>query len=348
MDRIGDDLGGRSRRRRRTSKSVRANDSSTRSGAPASPSHESELALAKGETVLGSAPFFVRESHGSVGDLRGRVALVVTDRRLLVFRTSGKGRSASELLRELPRPTVNRVISKGTATEILVEDGGLTIQGSGFASQQSRQDVLRALGATTTSPNEPATQRCEREAAWRSFAELPGAHLAVRSMLLSSRDVVTAEGELLCSSRRRGCDLFIGDRHFVVHMGGKKLRLLSAMPPYELLDASSGQRVLYLDSRNWNLVASGLVHSPSHRYTFPVSYNKSRLWWLRFPVMSAVDETGKTVARYRRARPQDPGWKRVEIVVDAEESLNDELVLLLTTTANFLDSFFEKPRGGAG
>ena len=89
-----------------------------------------------------------------------------------------------------------------------------------------------------------------------------------------------------------------------------------------------------------------MVDSTSHRYTFPIGYNTWALPWRRFPVMSAVDEAGRTIARYRKVRSQHKRSRRVEIVVDAEEELNDELILLLTTTASFLKSFFKRQGGG--
>ncbi|HEY6474286.1 MAG TPA: hypothetical protein VIY26_15440, partial [Acidimicrobiales bacterium] len=348
MERIGDDLGYGSRRRRGASKAVRSAAAAAPVDAPASRDQEIESALVSGETVLASAPFRVREAHGSVGEIATavNVALVVTDRRLLFFETSGSKKRTGELQHELPLRVVDRAITKGTKTEIFVEGGLLTVEGVGLASQQTRQHVLRALGATTRSPSEVAELRREREAAWRDFADLGGTHLAVRRTSLSSQSVVTAEGELLCSSRRRGGELSIGDRLFVAHQGAKPFKFAKANPPYEVLDASSERRVLYVGSRNYNLRASGVVCSTSHRYTFPVSYSGSPWRWLRFPVMSAVDETGRTVALYRKARSQNQRSRGVEVVVDADDTLNDELLLLLATTAPFLDSFFQRPGGG--
>jgi hypothetical protein len=62
--------------------------------------------------------------------------------------------------------------------------------------------------------------------------------------------------------------------------------------------------------------------------------------------MSAVDETGRSVAHYRRVKVPGAWTRQIEIVVDPAEHLDDVLLLLLATTANNLNSYFAQPGGG--
>jgi DivIVA domain-containing protein len=72
--------------------------------------------------------------------------------------------------------------------------------------------------------------------------------------------------------------------------------------------------------------------------------------WLRFPVrgtrrtnaiMTAVDQAGNNVARYRIGGQRR--WSKVEIIVHPGQPLTDELVLAIAMSAPWLSSYFSHP-----
>ena len=110
----------------------------------------------------------------------------------------------------------------------------------------------------------------------------------------------------------------------------------------QLLD-ETGTPVLYTAGRHFNRSAGAYVKFPGHR-------------WLRFPVrgtrranaiMTAVDQAGNKVARYRIG--PNPTWREsVEITVHPDQQLTDELTLALALSAPFLRTYFRNEGGGGG
>jgi DivIVA domain-containing protein len=83
-----------------------------------------------------------------------------------------------------------------------------------------------------------------------------------------------------------------------------------------------------------------------------ITFDEQR--WLRFPVrgtqrtnaiMTAVDQAGTKIARYRLIGGKHR-WKRVEITVHAGQLLTDELVLAIALSAPWLSSYFSHPPEG--
>jgi DivIVA domain-containing protein len=81
--------------------------------------------------------------------------------------------------------------------------------------------------------------------------------------------------------------------------------------------------------------------------------------WLRFPVratrpgnaiMTAVDQAGNMVARYRvnRGRKLRPAAWQVDITVHPREQLAEEMILVLTVSANWVRAFFKASRDSGG
>jgi hypothetical protein len=103
----------------------------------------------------------------------------------------------------------------------------------------------------------------------------------------------------------------------------------------ELVD-EAGMPILYTSGSNLYWRASACI-------TFPDGQ------WLRFPVrgthrmnaiMTAVDQAGNRVARYRIL-----GRGSVEITVNPDRKLTDELVLAIAISARWLDPYFRIPWG---
>lgn len=105
----------------------------------------------------------------------------------------------------------------------------------------------------------------------------------------------------------------------------------------ELVD-EAGTPVLYASGRCYDERAAVRVTFPDQR-------------WLRFlvrgthpenAIMTAVDQAGNRVVRYRR--PAE-GWDTVEITVNPNWQLTDELILVIAISASYLKSYFDSPHG---
>lgn len=103
----------------------------------------------------------------------------------------------------------------------------------------------------------------------------------------------------------------------------------------QLVD-ETGSPVLYTGGRHFDRVAGAYIKFPGHR-------------WLGFPVrgtrradaiMTAVDQAGNKVARYRLVRDKASLRRRVEITVHPDRELTDELTLVVALSAPFLRSYF--------
>lgn len=128
--------------------------------------------------------------------------------------------------------------------------------------------------------------------------------------------------------------------HFAVKKAG--------IPSWEALDLreladETGKPILYASGRNFYRRAYASISSPDQR-------------WLRFlvrgteswkAIMTAVDQAGNRVARYRIG-----GWygtlnrSIVEITVHPGWELTDALVLAIAISAPWLGSYFSEPAGG--
>jgi hypothetical protein len=99
----------------------------------------------------------------------------------------------------------------------------------------------------------------------------------------------------------------------------------------QLLD-ETGTPILYTAGRHGGRHADGYSKFPGQR-------------WLRFPVrgtiMTAVDQAGNKVARYRLY-----GGKTTEIIVHPDQRLTDELSLAIAASAPWLSSYFRAEGGG--
>lgn len=132
------------------------------------------------------------------------------------------------------------------------------------------------------------------------------------------------------------------DGHFAANMRGSlDWRVLNVN---ELVD-EAGAPVLYTSGSHYNRSAHASISFPGQR-------------WLRFPVrgirrleaiMTAVDEAGNSVARYRIIPPSFFLRRSiVEITVHPGWPLTDELILAIAISAPWLNSYFSEPSGGGG
>jgi hypothetical protein len=104
----------------------------------------------------------------------------------------------------------------------------------------------------------------------------------------------------------------------------------------KLLD-ETGTPILYISG---NTIARqvGCIKFPGHReLRFRVQgTNRTHA------IMTAADQDGNKVARYRIAYPKATGWRQVQITVHPDQELTDELTLAIALPAPWLHSGFEK------
>jgi DivIVA domain-containing protein len=193
-------------------------------------------------------------------------------------------------------------------------------------------------------------QECED--GWRDFGQQPGARLRWVRAGVMCRELRTAEQQTIASLRTAlPATVSAGGRTFAWKRftrpsrpgtasspkPSRIVRVAARMATRELLD-EAGMPVLHASGRNYD-------HSADARITFADQRS------LRFPVrgtnltnavMTAVDQAGNRIARYRNHD------RRVEIIVHPRQHLTDEFALALVISAPWLSSYFSVPSQGGG
>lgn len=360
MKRIGEDLGaGRSRKKRGGPARATTDPKPARnSGTEERPATD----LGGGETLLAPARrVLVREAWGTLGDMAdaGNVALSVTDRRIL-FHFVKPGRrhpvDAAILRKELSRRDITSISVDGKLIHLHVDHGSLTVVPSGLSG--SSDELVWALGDVPRS-NDRFGVGEDLDALRQRFADLPGTHLGVEKSA-TSRDyrlVHQRSGTVISSYGRTD-----GGRRRVLQVDGRAHEFLRKgkpgffAPPCELVELSSRERLLQIDSINFNGVAKGIIKSETHRYTFPVLHARNSslakgpmVFPWRSGLMLAIDERGNQMASYRYVHDAKGRRRSIGIVVPPDQPLTVELIAVLSVSAGcgFLKHYFEKPGGGA-
>ena len=216
--------------------------------------------------------------------------------------------------------------------------------------------------------------------AWHDFDKQPGMYLRMGWVGINRRELLTTDGQTIASMKGRMSEtlgwplstritISIGEKSFTL----KKTRFEQSpssdiadiitrssrdfdghfaanmrddlgwgvLNVRELVD-EAGIPVLYTSGSHWNRSAHASISFPGQR-------------WLRFPVrgthglqaiMTAVDEAGNSVVRYRIIPVRFGGI--VEIAVHPGWPLTDELVLAIAISAPWLNKYFSEPSGGGG
>jgi DivIVA domain-containing protein len=209
----------------------------------------------------------------------------------------------------------------------------------------------------------PPKQECV--GAWHDFGQQPGTRLSWVATGALRRELRTAEQQTIAAVRTgMPTTLTAGGRTFTRRpvsrssWPGIAETISGGRPgaPAHMLNRPAGQRdpalrqladetgmpVLYTAGRHVDRSAGGYIKFPGQR-------------WLRFPVrgarranviMTAVDQAGNKVARYRLA-PNRAGFReRVQITVHPGQRLTDELTLAIALSAPWLRSYFASSGGG--
>jgi len=244
-----------------------------------------------------------------------------------------------------------------------------------------RGDLPVARVAQATSEKFAFESQCDN--AWSDFGQVPGTHLWFGKAARGSIELRTADQQTLASVRGIWRKTFsIGGKtftlrrtsaeessspavaellaraaqakagHYADDTPGRiilpRLRIGPDMHPLGLADGT-GTSILYTAGDHYNWRAGSYILFPDLR-------------WLRFPVrgsalanaiMTAVDQAGNRVARYRLTnksgqQKRSLSWSQgsVEIVVPPGQKLTDELALALALSADWLRGYFARPEGG--
>lgn len=226
----------------------------------------------------------------------------------------------------------------------------------------SRNLASRNLASRIFVPPRFAPSPREYADAWRDFDQQPGARLSEVWTGGMRHELRTAEQQAVAVVRHRllSATVGVGGRTFTWERVNRSTwpgvaetisRDQPGMPVTMLgrqtdkkdfylrqLVDETGAPVLYTGGRHFERSASAYIKFPGHR-------------WLEFPVrgtkranaiMTAVDQAGNKVTRYRLVRDKASTWTRVEITVHPDRELTDELTLVVALSAPFLRSYFNK------
>jgi hypothetical protein len=230
--------------------------------------------------------------------------------------------------------------------------------------------------AQRTSENYAFELQCD--STWRDFGQLPGTHLWFGKTDRGLTELRTAEQQTLASVGGFWRETFrAGGRSFTFHRPSgssspavaeflaravrddlghyaEKTRTRNFRTDHgfesdiffrELVD-ETGTPVLNTAGSNSTWRACACILFPDQqRLRFLV-----RGSWLANAIMTAVDQAGNKVARYRYIAKsgrqiKHSSWGPAEIIVHPSQELTDELALALTLSANWLRTYFSSPGG---
>ena len=214
--------------------------------------------------------------------------------------------------------------------------------------------------------------RCEN--AWRDFGQLPGTRLWFGKAARGLIELRTAEQQTLAVRDSRSETFSAGGRSFALqrtsaaessspavaaflaraaraeaghYAENTPIRIRPDKSVLGLAD-ETGKPILYTTGRNYNWRACACILFPDlRRLRFLVRGTREDN-----AIMTAVDQAGNRVARYRaidKSGRQIRPWSRAspwEIIVHPDHKLTDELALALALSASWLGSYFEHPQGG--
>lgn len=213
-------------------------------------------------------------------------------------------------------------------------------------AQFTRTEIGDLAGATTMQARRELRQyyaeKC-RKARGQYFDELPGVRLRWEWTGMTRRELRTQEKQTIVSCR--------GVSHLTFDAAGRKLALLgdhlvdeAKIPLYGLdKDYADEARipVLYVVGKHYNYDPGGSIRFPDQgQLQFPVQATEPGN-----AVMTAVDQAGNRVARFRSAG-QSLLRDLVEITVHPDWELTDQRALAIAISARWLGSYFSAPGGG--
>jgi DivIVA domain-containing protein len=253
---------------------------------------------------------------------------------------------------------------------------------TGGLGEDTGEAGSREHGSGTRKDNKSLLQECKD--AWRDFGQQPGTHLRWVPTGIMRRELRTGEQQTIASVRTSAsvqlgplATVSTGGRTFtwervtwskrpdIADVFGRSGRegesrryaagreqaqagnpeggvaTPTIVDPGELLD-ETGTPILYTSGMNFDLHAGAVLMFPDQRrLRFPVRGTQRNV-----AIMTAVDQAGNRVARYRFART---GFRPpVEIAVHPDQQLTEELALAIAVSVPWFGSYFKHPGGEGG
>jgi hypothetical protein len=204
------------------------------------------------------------------------------------------------------------------------------------AAQFSRSEIGHLAGADTRSAR-AALRKYYAGECWKArgqyFGELPGVRLRWGWTGFTRRELHTKDKQtIVCRPWGLRPAYSVRGRRFEV-MGNK------------LVDETKIP-ILYTTKKHYDGVAYGEIRfADQGRLRFPVRATEREN-----AVMTAVDEAGNRVARYRGpiGPTVPPFGSPVEITVHPDWELTDQRALAIAISAPWISSYFDRPGGGGG
>ena len=220
--------------------------------------------------------------------------------------------------------------------------------------------------------------------AWRDFGQQPGLNLRQVSAGILRCELRTAEQQTIASLRygRRttvstGGMTFTRKRvprssrpeiaetvrrsrreafpHFLAQSTRQAKIVDDNVPQLREIVDETGTPILYTSGRHLSCQAGACITFPDQRWLrFPVRGTGFGSEGKKTAIMTAVDQAGNKIARYRiigkvRTIVPEPIWRpTVEITVHPGQPLTDELVLAIAVSATWLVAYFHPAEGGGG
>lgn len=190
-------------------------------------------------------------------------------------------------------------------------------------------------------------EQCRK--AWHEFGKQPGTYLRLEWTGIARRELRSAQQQTIASMSCKWSDVRLATNiseigaRFSINNESFVLKSTGYAQSRKLVD-QTGTPVLYTSGRNFNGIAGACISFPDGRS-------------LRFPVrgtgranaiMTAVDEAGNGIARYRiiRLSAGGLGRKGVEVALHPDWELTNELMLAIMISAPQLRSYFSVQGGG--
>jgi DivIVA domain-containing protein len=198
--------------------------------------------------------------------------------------------------------------------------------------------------------------------AYSRFSELSGTRIRMERSRLDRRLLVGDAGQLLAAMGMSSQTVVVGEHTYVQRRGGIDVdagliihdavsarfaqKPLNPRPKrHEWVDKQSGEVVLWQAGNNLYHHAAALIVFPNGDWwRFPVrgTYEKNA-------IMTALNSSGSSVARYRLRYPSRRWYRRtIDIVVHPGLRLNDEQVLAFALSAPWLRDYFKTPPSVTG
>jgi DivIVA domain-containing protein len=246
------------------------------------------------------------------------------------------------LSQSLLRPRLGPAAENGTDPwrDLDAVGGRFIHSGSGDRAKNSGRQSRRDLW-------EHHSEKCWK--AWEEFDRQPGTYLRLEWVKIARCELRLVDMQTIASMTYRWSDILgatdipeMGDR-VSINKGSFALVRMHAKQSRELVD-ETGTPVLYISGRNFERSAQACISFPhGRRLRFPVRGTQRAN-----AIMTAVDEAGNSVVRYRIIRFLMGGLGRhnIEVAVHPGWELTDELVLAITISAPWLSSYFSVQRGG--